>query len=246
MGLKKKRKNARIESFSLQPDTRIADKYHIVHKLGAGWEGEVYKIAECKTGIERAAKLFYPHRNPYNRTSRFYARKLHKLRQCPILIQYHTEEQFAYHDVAVTALISEYVEGELLARFLKRFPGKRLTSFQGIHLLYALVKGIEPIHLRNEYHGDLHTENIIVNRFGLEFDLKLVDMFHWQASKAANRQDDICDLIKILYDAVGGARHYARQPAAVKYLCCGLKRSLILTKFRTATQLRKHLETLRW
>ncbi len=104
----------------------------------------------------------------------------------------------------------------------------------------------KPIHVGNEYHGDLHTENIIVNRFGLEFDLKMVDMFHWHGSKAANRQDDLCDLIKILYDALGGARYYAQQPATVKQVCCGLKRSLILKKFRTVTQLRKHLETLSW
>ena len=77
----------------------------------------------------------------------------------------------------ITVLVSEYVEGELLSDFLQRFPGKRLLPFQGLHLLYALTKGMEPIHLLNEYHGDLHSDNIIVNRFGLEFELKLLDMF---------------------------------------------------------------------
>ena len=51
-------------------------------------------------------------------------------------------------------------------------------------------------------------------------------------------------LVRILYDSTGGSRHYSRQPDAVKYICSGLKRSLILKKFRTVAQLRKHLETM--
>ncbi len=236
----------KIRSFDLEPGTLLAGKFEVLSRLGAGWEGEVYKIAERRTRIERAAKLFYPHRNPRNRAARFYAKKLHKLRQCPILIQYHTEERISFGCEAVTVLVSEYVEGELLADFLKMFPGRRLSPFQALHLLYALVKGIEPIHLMNEYHGDLHAENIIVNRFGLTFEVKLLDMFHWQASKAANRQDDICDLIHIFFEALGGKTRYARQPDPVKYICAGLKRSLILGRFRNLSQLREHLETMSW
>jgi len=236
----------RISEFRLQPGERIAGKYEIIGKLGGGWEGEVYKIAELSTRIERAAKLFYPHRNARNHVARTYAKRLHKLRQCPILIQYHTEERITYEDLPVTVLVSEYVEGQLLTDFLREFPGRRLSPFQALHLLYALVKGLEPIHLMKEYHGDLHSENIIINRFGLNFDVKLVDLFHWRGSKAESRQDDICELIRMFHEVLGGARHYPRQPEAVKYICCGLKRSLILRKFRNISQLREHLETMSW
>lgn len=242
----KKQSLPRIKSFRLRPGTRLADKYVVLSKLGAGWEGEVYKVAEAGTGIERAAKLFYPQRNLGNRTARLYAKKLHKLRQCPVLIQYHTEERIGWHGVWITVLVSEYVEGELLSHFLKRFTGRRLTPFQGVHLLYALAKGMEPIHLQGEYHGDLHSDNIIVNRFGLGFDIKLLDFFHWRGSKAENRQSDICNLVYVFYEGLGGARHYAKQPEAVKYICCGLKHSLILRKFRTISQLREHLEIMQW
>lgn len=238
--------SVKIRSFDLEPGTVLAEKFEVLGRLGAGWEGEVYKIAERRTRIERAAKLFYPQRNPRNRTARFYAWKLHKLRQCPILIQYHTEERIWFDASPVTVLVSEYVEGELLSQFLRRFPGRRLSPFQALHLLYALVKGLEPIHLMNEYHGDLHTENIIINRFGLTFEVKLLDMFHWHGSKAANRQDDLFDLIRIFYDLVGGRARYAGQPPPVKYICCGLKRSLILRRFRNISQLREHLETMSW
>ncbi|NIR15089.1 MAG: serine/threonine protein kinase, partial [Desulfobacterales bacterium] len=108
----------KIESFDLKPGTLIGHKFKILSKIGEGWEGEVYKIVEVRTGIERAAKFFYPHRNKGNRISRRYARKLHKLRHCPILIQYHTEELFHYRRVPITLLVSEYVEGEMLSGFL--------------------------------------------------------------------------------------------------------------------------------
>ena len=54
------------------------------------------------------------------------------------------------------------------------------------------------------------------------------------------------DVIRIFYDVLGGARHYARQPAIVKHICKGLKRTLIARNFKTAGQLRRFLETTRW
>ena len=57
---------------------------------------------------------------------------------------------------------------------------------------------------------------------------------------------DVIDLIRLFYDAMGGAKHYPRQPREVKALCKGLKRSLILKKFKSAGQLRRYLETMKW
>ena len=239
-----KRKN--IDTFNLEPGRILAKKYQVVSRLGSGWEGEVYKIREIGTNIERAAKLFFPHRNIKNKASDAYARKLHRLRECPIVIQYHTRETITYCSVPLTVLISEYVEGELLSDYLARFPGKRLHLFQGIHLLHALAAGLECIHHLGEYHGDLHSDNIIVRRLGLSYELKLMDFFHWNRARKENMNDDICDLVRIFYDAIGGRARYSRQPKEIKSICCGLKRSLILKKFRTAGALRVHLETQAW
>ena len=236
----------KFSSFDLPMGRVIAKKYEILSKLGGGWEGEVYKILETSTGIERAAKFFYPHRNENNRASNFNAKKLHKLRLCPILIQYHTKEDFVFKRVPVTVLISEYVEGQLLSEFIKTFPGKRLTPYQALHLLHALTKGIECIHDMNEYHGDLHSDNIIVNKFGLNFDLKLVDLFSAKESKSESRKFDIVTLIQVFHESLGGAKHYAKHPDAIKYICCGLKSNLILKKFKTVGQLRRHIESMDW
>ena len=214
--------------------------------LGRGWEGEVYLIKEVSTGIERAAKFFFPHRNPRGRAAAAYAKKLHKLRHCPILVQYHTQERLWYHGIPISFLVSDYVEGEQLSEFCRRQPGARLPPFEALHLLYALAIGVEKIHALGEYHGDLHDENIIVQRYGIGFDVKLLDMYHRGAPRPENIHDDVCDLVRLFYDAVGGARHYARQPRQVKEICCGLQRSRILRKFRNAGQLRQHLEALQW
>lgn len=224
----------------------LARKYEITEQLGSGWEGEVYKITECSTGIVRAAKLFYPQRNLRDRTARLYAKKLHKLRHCPILIQYHTREEIIHRRTPITVLISEYVEGEKLSDFIRRQQGGRLPPFQALHLLYRLATGIEPIHHAREYHGDLHTENIIVKRYGLGFELKVVDFYHWSAPRRENIQGDIIDIIRLFYDCLGGARHYARQPDYVKAICCGLKHGLILKKFPALSRLREHLLSMEW
>lgn len=242
----KKTAGRRIESFTFRPGRVILEKYEVVTKLGAGWEGEVYMLRELATGIDRAAKFFFPHRNPRGKTAVFYAKKLHKLRHCPILIQYHTQDTITYRDVPITFLVSEFVEGELLSKYLARQPGGRLSTFEALHLLHTLAGGVANIHQMHDYHGDLHTGNVIVRRKGISFDVKLIDMFHWGPPKPENIRDDVCDLVRIFYDTLGGQQRYPKLPHQVKEICCGLKRSLIIKKFRTAGHLRAHLETIEW
>ncbi|MDZ7687026.1 MAG: protein kinase [Gammaproteobacteria bacterium] len=237
---------ASIDRYDFPPGRMITSKYRVIEMLGRGYEGEVYKIVEESTGITRAAKVFYPQRNVKGKAIRLLAQKLHKLRDCPILIQYHNQETITVRRTPVSVMISEFIEGEPLSDFLDRQRGKYLGAFQAVHLLYALVDGVADIHAKYEYHGDLHTSNIIVSRFGLGFSLKLIDFYHWDSPKAENRREDIIDMVRVFYDALGGQKRYARQPDTVKYICCGLKRSLILKKFPTAVALRNHLQSMRW
>ena len=235
-----------IVSFDFEPGRIIARKYVIERLLGAGWEAEVYLVYERTTGIERTAKFFFPERNIKDKTIKFYARKLHKLRQCPIFIQYSTQDTMIFRKTSISFLVSEYVEGELLTEHLAKQPGKRLHPFQALHLLYALAKGMECIHAAGEYHGDLHAGNIIVQKAGLEYDLKLLDMFHWDEPRASNIRSDVMDLIRLFYDALGGQKHYSKHPKEIKEICCGLKHSLALKKFNSAGKLCRYIENMQW
>lgn len=203
-------------------------------------------MREVVTGVDRAAKFFFPHRNDKNKALKFYARKLHKLRHCPVVIQYVTQERMEYDGQPVTFLVSEFAEGQVLSDFLKEQPGNRLTPFEALHVLHALAAGMATVHGQRESHGDLHTDNVMVRRRGLGFEVKVIDFFKWDGGKPDQYQDDVCKLITILYECVGGPRFYSRQPDVIKGIIRGLKTSLIRQKFRTAVQLRDYLDDLSW
>lgn len=234
----------KLDTFNFSEGDELGWKYEVIDLLGRGWEGEVYRIRERGTGIDHAAKFFFPQRNVKNRAFKFYAKKLHKLRNCPILIRYYTQELLYIDGHPVSYLISEYVDGQILQDFLESRPGGRLTPYQGLHLLYAMAKGLEPIHKLREYHGDLHTKNIIVQNWGLSFDLKALDLYQYGTATAEHLFDDVCDMIRVFYDAIGGERFYSKHPAEVKSIVCGLKRSVIQSKFKNAMQLRSALDSM--
>jgi len=235
-----------IQKFSLKPGEVISQKYKILKRVGSGLESEVYLVKEIKTGIERAIKMYFPHRNKKNKTLKFGARKMHKLRNCNILVQYHNHDTFFWKGHQIDYLVSEFVEGEMLSDFVKKLPGKHMQPFQALHLLHALISGLEQLHKKKEYHGDIHTENIMVLRQGLTFELKLIDFYNWGPSKKEHMDDDIHQAIKVFYEILGGNKYYARQPQIVKDICLGCKKGLILSRYKNATKLREFMENVKW
>lgn len=240
------RRRTQIESFALQPGQTVGGHYTVTAMLGRGYEGEVYRVRERRTGVTRAAKLFFPHRNERDQAVRRYARKLERLRDCPLLMKYHHSETIRFETGPVTALISEYIEGEILDNFVQRQPGKRLAVFEAMCLLHTLAVGLEKVHSRREYHGDMHAGNVIIRRRGVFFDAKVVDLYDWGAPSAENRREDVINMIRLFYDALGGKSAYRSLPDEAKWICCGLKRGMIVDRFPTARHLRMHLERFEW
>ncbi|WP_127716821.1 protein kinase [Halobacteriovorax sp. HLS] len=237
---------SKIESFSLEKGRVLANRYTVLELLGAGVEGEVYKVSELLTNKVRALKIFFPHRNKNFKISTRNANKLDKLRESPIVMDYFSHDVIRMKGQKVACLACEFIEGELLGTFIEKQKLKKLGIFPSIHLLYSIVLGVESIHLEGEYHGDLHVDNIIIKRFGLEFDLKIIDLHHWGDSKKDNRDEDIVKIIRIFYDILGGAKYYKNLSPSLKYIICGLKRSIILNRFKTISDLRYHLELMDW
>lgn len=235
-----------VKRFDFPPGRVVAGKYQVERPLGSGWEGEVYVIVERATGIRRAAKFYYPHRDPMGKAAIVYARKLDALRHCPILMQYHHQEIAYVKRRKVTVVISELVEGQKLSDFLASQPGQRLSSFEALHVLYVLARGIAPIHARGEYHGDIHDDNIMIRREGIGFEVKLLDFFDLGRPTRGKIQKDVLNLVQVFHSLVGGRKHYAKQPQVVKDVVRGLKDSLILERFNDAGDIQRHLEALKW
>ncbi|HEY8666120.1 MAG TPA: protein kinase [Tepidisphaeraceae bacterium] len=236
----------KIRRFDFPAGRTVAGKYEIERPLGSGWEGEVYVIVERKTGIRRAAKFYYPHRDPMGKAAITYARKLDALRHCPILMQYHHQEIAYVKRRKVTVVISELVEGQKLSEFLAGQREHRLSTFEALHVLYGLAKGIAPIHARGEYHGDIHDDNIMIRRQGIGFEVKLLDFFDLGRPTRAKIRKDVLNLIQVFHTIVGGRKHYSRQPRVVKEIIRGLKDTLILQRFQSAGDIQHHLEELQW
>ncbi len=236
----------KIKRFDFEPGRTVGGKYVIERLLGSGYEGEVYAIVEKATGIRRAAKFYYPFRDPLGKSAIVYARKMDALRHCPILLQYHHQEIASVQRKRVTVVVSELFEGEKLSDFLSRQPGGRLTTFEALHVLYALSRGIAPIHARGEYHGDIHDDNIMIRRQGIGFDVKLVDFFDLGRPTKKKIWKDVLNLVMVFHTIVGGREQYAKQPKVVKDIIRGLKDSLILARFNSAGDIQRHLENLDW
>jgi RIO-like serine/threonine protein kinase len=236
----------KTKRFDFSLGRSVAGKYVIERPLGSGWEGEVYAIIERNTGIRRAAKFYYPHRDPLGKAAIAYARKLDALRHCPILMQYHHQETAYVRKKKVIVVISELVEGKKLSEFLLDQPEEKLSTFEALHVLYNLAKGIAPIHARGEYHGDIHEHNIMIRRQGISFEVKLLDFFDLGAPTKSKIRKDVLNLIEVFHTIVGGRKFYANQPKVVKDIIRGLKDSLILARFQSAGDIARHLEALQW
>jgi tRNA A-37 threonylcarbamoyl transferase component Bud32 len=240
------RPSRKPKRFDFPPGRGIAGKYQVEELLGSGYEGEVYRIIEKSTGIRRAAKFYYPHRDPTGKAAIAYARKLDALRHCPILLQYHHQEVATVRRKKVIVVISELVEGQKLSEFLHRQGRHGLSTFEALHVLYVLARGIAPIHARGEYHGDIHDDNIMIRRQGIGFEVKLLDFFDLGRPSRAKIQKDVLNLVEVFHTIVGGREKYGRQPRVVKDIIRGLKDSLILQRFSSAGDIQRHLETLQW
>jgi serine/threonine protein kinase len=234
------------QAFALPPGRSLGPHYEVIEFLGGGWEGEVYKVEERRTGIIRAAKLFYDRNDVREAPLLRYARKLYKLRTCPIVIQYHHRGLAKVHGRQIDFLVSDFVDGEMLSTFLNRQKRKRMPTFEALHLLYDLALGVEQIHYLGEYHGDIHSDNIMVKRQGLGFEVRLLDLFDLGRSTKEKILRDVIFMIDVLWEMIGGAQGYRQAGPEIRSIVKGRKHSLIARQFANAGHLRVALENLDW
>ena len=224
--------------FDFQAGKIISAKYTVLSKLGGGTEGEVYRVAERGTDIHRAIKVFYPERASTEKELRAHAQRLHQLRQCPAIVQYIHSTKAVVKGQTVMCLVSELVEGEPLDRMRRRRPGRRLPLFEAMHVLHAMAVALEPIHKARAYHGDIHAENVLVRRCGIDFNVRLLDLWDWGRWSKVQVAEDVRQAIMVFHEMLGGRGAYSSFPPEAKAICKGLRKDLLKRSFPDARRSR--------
>lgn len=243
---KKTKKTVKKDPFDLQPGRKIGPHYQVVQILGEGSEGKVYQVVDPETKIYRAAKLYLSSHDPKSKTVTWHAQKLHRLRRCEIVLRYHHKEMIHGGKRSVLCLISDFCGGIPLEKWIAQQKRKRLHPFVALRVLYELVRGLEEVHAFGEYHGDVHSQNILLQQVGVHFDVKLVDFYSWGRANTEKRQQDILDVIAVFHECLGGAKGYRAVGNEFRHICSGLKHGIILKQFPTMSALRLHLDTFEW
>jgi tRNA A-37 threonylcarbamoyl transferase component Bud32 len=232
--------------FGFRPGRRVERHYILGEFIGSGYEGEVYHLTERGTGIERVVKFFYPDRYRDRRRSVRLARKFHRLRHCPVILQYHHHGELTWSGRSISYMISELAPGTILYDFLQQQPRKRLQAFEALHLTRAIVAGVAEIHALREYHGDIHEDNILVERRGVGFRVKLIDLYLHTRETADRLKLDVADIVNLLYMMVGGPSGYGKCPQIVKSIVCGRRRQQIYQRFPSAGALCHFMDSYAW
>ncbi len=232
--------------YDFAPGKILAKKYEVVSHVTSTNDGELYRLTEKATGIERTAKFFYQNHLNKNTKATIYAQKLHKLRHCKILMHYRTQETVSIAGIPVSFVVWDQISGMQLEDFITQQKDGRLSLFEALHLLHAVASGLDAIHSMQEYHGNIAAENIIVRRKGIGFQVKLINMSLEDRPVSRTINEDVVNLVKIFANIVTPPRHSAKIPDSVKSLYSNLKTVRTGDRLKNAGALKKHLETMLW
>ncbi|NUN15012.1 MAG: serine/threonine protein kinase [Myxococcales bacterium] len=137
----------------------IAGKYRLLHRIGVGAMGSIYRAEQITLGKTVAIKLLHAHMladptlsKRFHREARAAARLSH-----PNTI---TIYDFGTTDEGSLYIAMEYIDGRDLAQLLhKEFP---IGIPRIIHILKQVCSALDEAHEQNVIHRDLKPENIMV------------------------------------------------------------------------------------
>ena len=179
------RDGSALRSANKQSDlvgTVIADRYHVIKKLGEGGMGSVYLAEHVKMGRKSAIKVMNPgsHQDAdaiarFNREASN-ASRLNHPNICAIYDFGETSEGMIY-------LAMEFIEGQALTDVIKdagALPGPRAAS-----IIHQAADALQQAHDYGIVHRDLKPDNIMItkNRDGSDL-VKVVDFGIAKASSS--------------------------------------------------------------
>lgn len=228
------------DPFHFKPGRILAGKYEIDEFLGGGWEGEAYLVRERSTGFKRVVKFYYPERNEKGTSLKEYVKRLERLSDLGCVIRYMHSDAIRHKGERLDFMVSTHAPGKQLSYYIKKRGGK-LSALESLLILQQIAGGLDAIHSHGMYHGDVHEDNVMVRRVGINYEVRFLDFIHLGRTTRERKRDDVYDMLTLLRDMTGGRRRYAKQPELVKTLAKGGRRDLIYKTFPTAKSVLKFL-----
>jgi len=154
----------------LEPNTVLAERYHVIRKIGEGAFGVVWLVEDVMVNDQFVLKFLNPHvAADHNMIERF----KHELRYARKVT--HENVIRIYDLVAIGesfAISMEYFPSHSLADELRKKKGKAFDVQRSIDLVCSICRGMAPAQLVNVVHRDLKPANILINDDDL---VKIVD-----------------------------------------------------------------------
>ncbi len=165
----------------LKANTVLADRYHVIRKIGEGAFGVVWLVEDVMVNDQFVLKFLNPHvAADHNMIERF----THELRYARKVT--HENVIRIYDLVAIGksfAISMEYFPSHSLADELRKNKGKTFDIKRSIDLVCSICQGMAPAQLVNVVHRDLKPANILIN------DDDLVKIVDFGLAAAARKAD---------------------------------------------------------
>lgn len=151
----------------LEPGARL-DRYLIVHQVGGGGMGVVYRAQDTELNRPVALKVLPLH---LCRRSEYLNRFLAEAQAQARLNSPHVVTLYSLMKVpAGEVLVLEYVDGQTLQQFIR--SRGRLTPQEALAIFDQALTGVAHIHRMGVVHRDLKPSNIFITRDGV---VKIID-----------------------------------------------------------------------
>lgn len=148
----------------LIPGDCLAERFEIVRLIGAGGMGEVYEAHDRKLGEQVALKVLRPELVHDAKSRERFKYEILNGRKVthPNICRIHDLAADYQTDRPFLAFTMELIEGETLAAYLARQPGKRISTAQALPLATQMVAGLEALHGKSIVHRDFKPGNVIL------------------------------------------------------------------------------------
>lgn len=160
-------------STTIEEGTRIADRYVVTGRLGAGGMGVVLKVADSKLHDEEVAlKLLNPvHTGADPTTLKRMVNEVVVARSLthPNIVRIH---DIGETEQGCTYITMEYVKGQPLDELVKSRGNTGLPMATTIKFLSEILEGVAYAHKRGIIHRDIKPANILLTDEG---EIKIVD-----------------------------------------------------------------------